>query len=183
MRFPRTKTSLYAVAFVLFLLVFAYLLLTYTRRVDGISMWPTLESGDLVVIQPVTMSQLQIGNVIVYGPPCSTSGESVIHRIVAGNSTGFYTQGDDRRTNPLPDEPYQWPYITAECVKGVVLLSVPYLGLISMYISYPWNYALVALILIFVFVTELSPGRKSGDQPGGSSVLAFRSGRTRSRDP
>ena len=47
----------------------------------------------------------------------------------------------------------------AECVKGVVFLAVPYLGLISMFIVYPWNYALVGLILLFVFLSELRPSR------------------------
>jgi hypothetical protein len=60
-------------------------------------------------------------------------------------------------SNSTPDEPYHWPPVPAECVKGVVVLAAPYLGLISMLIVYPWNYALVALILLFVLLAELRP--------------------------
>ena len=60
--------------------------------------------------------------------------------------------------------------IPAQCVRGVVVLAVPYLGLISMLIPYPWNYALVGLILIFVFLSELRPsgeGKKKADEKSG----------------
>ena len=160
MRFPRTKTSLYAVAFVLFLLVFAYLLLTYTRRVDGISMWPTLESGDLVVIQPVSTNNVRIGDIIVYGPPCSVEGTSVIHRVVSEEGGGFITQGDDRKTNPGTDQTSGIANapITQVCLIGKVVFVVPYIERLAS-LPYGLNYIIVVLIFLAIIATELGERR------------------------
>lgn len=124
------------------------------------SMVPTLQIGDLVIAEKVPYSSIHAGQVIIYVPPNGSGGcygETIVHRVVSVTSTGLITQGDDRVTNPHPDEPYQWPAVTPECVKGVVVLAIPYLGLVSMLIPSPWNYVLVGLILIFVFLSELRP--------------------------
>ena len=168
MQLPGKKATIYVVAFVVFVLVFAYLLLNYTRRVDGVSMLPTLEQGDLVVIQPVSMSQVQIGNIIVYGPPCSTSGESVIHRVVGGNSSGFYTQGDDRITNQFTDQYLHIANgpITQACLVGRVVFVVPYIERLAS-LPYGLNYAIAAIIFLLIIVSELAGGRPPRKIDGG----------------
>ena len=139
------------------------------------SMVPTLEIGDLVVTQNVPFPSIHVGQVIIYQEPTSygtcpnPGGLTIVHRVVNVTSSGLITQGDDRATNPHPDEPYEWPPITAACVKGVVVLAVPYLGLISMLIPYPWNYALVGLILMFVFLAELRPSKEKTEQKNDTS--------------
>jgi len=147
------------------------------------SMVPTLEVGDLVITQAVPFSSIQVGQVIIYIEPDSLGGcggLTIVHRVVAITSQGLITQGDDRATNPFPDEPGQWPPVPAQCVKGVVVLAIPYLGLVSMVIPYPWNYALVGLILIFVFLAELRPsGGSEGDEDargGGADEVPSESG-------
>lgn len=147
------------------------------------SMVPTLEIGDLVVTENLPFSSIHVGQVIIYVQPTdfgTCEGLTIVHRVVAVTSQGLITQGDDRATNPLPDEPYEWPPVPAQCVKGVVVLAVPYLGLISMLIPYPWNYALVGLILLFVFLAELRPSgeAKQKDQrtPGGTGDAPSESG-------
>jgi len=155
------------------------------------SMVPTLQIGDLVIIHAVPFSSIHVGQVIIYQQPTSAGtcpnpyGLTIVHRVVGINSQGLVTQGDDRKTNPLPDEPYEWPYVTASCVKGVVFLAIPYLGLISMYITYPWNYVLVGLILIFVFISELGPARKEGGRgsSSGSASAPLTSASTRDPSP
>jgi len=142
------------------------------------SMVPTLQIGDLVITESVPFSSI-VGQVIVYVKPDSLgacNGETIVHRVVGVASQGLITQGDDRLSNPQPDP---WSPIPADCVKGVVVLAVPYLGLVSMLIPYPWNYALVGLILLFVFLTELRPsgeGREKADGKGGGAPFfaAFR---------
>ena len=140
------------------------------------SMVPTLEVGDLVIAQSVPFSSIHVGQVIIYVEPTplgGCQGLTIVHRVVSITPQGLITQGDDRATNPLPDEPYQWPPVPANCVKGAVVLAVPYLGLVSMLIPYPWNYALVGLILLFVFLAELRPstdGRaEERDGSGGTA--------------
>jgi signal peptidase I len=136
------------------------------------SMVPTLQIGDLVITEKAAFSSIHVGQVIVYQQPTPSGtcpnpeGLTIVHRVVEITSSGLITQGDDRRTNPLPDEPYEWPPVPPQCVKGVVVLSVPYLGLISMLVPYPWNYALVGLILVFVFVSELRPSEGSKERTG-----------------
>ena len=137
------------------------------------SMVPTLKIGDLVITQGVPFGSISVGQVIIYIQPTpqgtcpNPSGLTIVHRVVNITSSGLITQGDDRATNPFPDEPSQWPPVPAECVKGVVVLAIPYLGLVSMLIPYPLNYALVGLILIFVFLAELRPSGKNDSNEGG----------------
>jgi signal peptidase I len=133
------------------------------------SMVPTLQIGDLVITEKVPFSSIHVGQVIVYAKPDSfgqCNGETIVHRVVAITSQGLTTQGDDRLTNPSPDP---WSPIPAACVKGVVVLAIPYLGLVSMAIPYPWNYALVGLILVFAFLSELRPSEEAGKSPAAKA--------------
>jgi signal peptidase I len=130
-----------------------------------ISMLPTMEVGDLVVVHSVSYSSIQMGDVIVFARPDQSgacTSEVIVHRVVEITSQGFITQGDDRVTNPSPDEPTSWPPVPANCVKGVVVVAVPYLGRIGEAFPPPYNYVLVAAILALVFALELRP--KSSEQ-------------------
>ena len=162
MQLPGSKASIYVVAFAIFLVLFAYLLLNYTRRVDGVSMLPTLEQGDLVVIQTVPISDVHLGDIIVYGSPCSESGSSVIHRVVNGTAeNGFYTQGDDRATNPNPDQNIgiaRSP-INQACLIGKVVFIVPYIERLAS-LPYGLNYIIAAFIFLAIIFSEVL-GRSS----------------------
>src|SRR5208283_4482321 len=88
---------------------------------------------------------------------------------------GLITQGDDRLTNQYPDEgPPQngWPPVPADCVKGVVLLALPYLGRITEAFPPPYNYILVAVILALVFALELRPKSGVEDEDEGEGTPA-----------
>ena len=127
------------------------------------SMVPTLEVGDLVVVQSTSYSSLHVGQVIVFAEPtdAGTCGSLVIvHRIVEITAQGIITQGDYRFTNPRPDEPLSWPPVPAQCLRGVVAFALPYLGEISQAFPPPLNYILVAIIIIVVFMLELTTGAR-----------------------
>jgi signal peptidase len=146
------------------------------------SMIPTLEIGDLVITQGVPFDTIHVGDVIIYVPPNSRggcSGETIVHRVVTVTPQGLITQGDNRVSNPVPDEPGRWPPVTAECVNGKVILAVPYLGLVSMVIPPPFNYILVILILIFVYLSESGPSGK--DVSGEGKVAGYLPRGTRTR--
>ena len=159
MKLPGRATSLYLSGFVLFLVVFAYLELTYTRRVDGTSMLPTLEEGDLVVVQGVPFSDLSVGDIIVYDPPCSATGASVIHRVVGFSEGGVVTKGDNNGyadPGPISNGP-----VTQDCYVGKVVFVIPYIERIAS-LPYGTNYLLAVLIFIAVIYSELR-GRRGGE--------------------
>jgi signal peptidase I len=163
MKGPGRKTVILTVVLIVFLIVFGYFVLTYTRRVSGTSMLPTLKEGDLVVIQVVNMSAVHNGNIIVYDPPCSAVGEAVIHRVVGTENGGFITKGDN---NPITDQAagIAASPITANCLVGKVVFVIPYLELIAS-LPYGANYAIAALIVLIVVVIEFYP--RNQEEPMG----------------
>ncbi len=145
------------------------------------SMVPTLKIGDLVIIQSVPFSDIHVGDVIVYVTPTASvgcAGLVVVHRVVGvAPDGGLITQGDNRVSNPAPDEPSFWPYVHENCVRGKVVISIPYLGLVSRAFPPPLNYIMVAIILIFVFLTEFRKSRDGDARPesaGNASTLIYR---------
>ena len=180
---PPSKVSHAAYAVVVLVLVAgaAFLL---NSRIGGIqvydvyptaSMRPTLEVGDLVLVRTVPYTSIHVGDVIVFQPPIPGGGcssEVIVHRVVNVTSAGLITQGDNRFTNPHPDEgPPQdsRPPVTPECVKGLVVVSLPFLGRISEAFPPPLNYILVAAIVLLIFMAELFSGRKDEEEKSGGS--------------
>lgn len=137
------------------------------------SMVPTLKIGDLVIVQGVPYSSIRVGDVIVYVTPSPSGGCEglvVVHRVVGiASDGGLITQGDNRQSNPTPDEPYFWPYVHDNCVRGKVIIAIPYLGLVSRAFPPPINYIIVAIILLFVFLTEFRKGRREEQSKPDSS--------------
>ncbi len=127
------------------------------------SMVPTLQTGDFVIAQSVPFSDIHIGDVIIFMQPSPSGGCSrftLVHRVVAITPQGLITQGDNRKSNPNPDEPSLWPPVTASCVKGKVVFVIPYIGSVFMLIPAPYDYLLIGLILLFVFLNELWPSKR-----------------------
>ncbi len=153
------KTVAYVGAFIL-LLSWAYFVQADTRRVDGHSMLPTLEGGDLVVIQSVPIGDVHVGDIIVYNGYCSSLGESVVHRVVSVTSSGLITKGDN---NPETDQASNIAVspITAQCLEGKVVYVIPYVELLAYYVDTynlpQWvNYLPSILILIVVIISVLA---------------------------
>lgn len=71
-------------------------------KLGGSSMFPFLRQGDVAAIDPLPMSQLKLGQVIVF----ENNGRWIAHRLVAikkdGNSLRLLAQGDSVKT---PDSP------------------------------------------------------------------------------
>lgn len=186
----RSNVSRAATYAVLILVVVAGASYLINSRTGGIqvydvyptpSMVPTLEVGDLVVVQSVSFSSLHVGDVIVFGKPSeygTCTSTDIVHRIVEIVNGTLYTQGDNRITNPIPDEPEGWPPVPAACVKGEVVFAIPYLGDISQAFPPPLNYILVAIIIILVFLIEVVTGGKKStqdvekDSPGNAGPSA-----------
>ena len=155
-----SKGTIAYVAALALLLFWAFFVQADTRRVDGHSMLPTLEGGDLVVLQSVPIGDIHVGDIIVYGAPCSAGGESVVHRVINITSTGLITKGDN---NQHPDQYLQAEIavspITQQCLEGKVVFVIPYVELLAYYVdanSLPQWFNYIPSILILVVVIALT---------------------------
>jgi signal peptidase I len=140
------------------------------------SMSPTLEVGDMVVVRNVPFNSIHVGDIVVFSRPApggTCGAEIIVHRVVGITSGGdLITQGDNQQTNPMPDEPTEWPYVTANCVKGEVVMSIPYLGSVSMLFPPPYDYVLMAAILVLIFLIELRGDKDEADEPSTSRAAS-----------
>ena len=169
----KTRVALVGLFVVLILASSAFAIYTYTRRVSGISMLPTLEEGDLVVVQPVPINQVSVGDIVVYTSPCSEFGEAIIHRAVNVAGNGFITKGDN---NGLTDQGAGLANapITQSCLEGKVVFVIPYLERLSE-LPYGVNYVIASLIVVFVLYTEIRSWR-SADEGGKEATPGEASG-------
>ncbi len=119
--------------------------------VEGHSMEPLFQSGDLVLVQKVPPDQIHIGDIIVYR---GCGGHLIIHRVVdicKGGSYCFLTWGDNNRIPDTADmicstcvcelrvanRPIFWPGVPYSRVVGKVveiggyIYKIPYIGALS----------------------------------------------------
>jgi len=182
-------TVVYVAAFAL-LLFWAFFVQADTRRVDGTSMLPTLEGGDLVVIQSVPIDQIHVGDIIVYNGLCSALGESVVHRVVNITAQGLITKGDNNFGTDQEDRIAISP-ITPQCLEGKAIFVIPYVELLAYYIDQnglpQWfNYLPSIFILIIVIVSVLGGEEKVESKPSIKSEPgepATTLGAAQSREP
>lgn len=127
------------------------------------SMSPTLERGHLLVLQKRAPDNILVGDIIVFN--ATWNSDPVVHRVVrvevVDNETRWYTQGDNRVTNPSEDPGYR----DYNDIIGVVVSVIPYLGYITLYLHTPLGFAsVVVLLLVFLIVPELLIKGKDGDE-------------------
>ncbi|MEM2741783.1 MAG: signal peptidase I, partial [Nitrososphaeria archaeon] len=113
--------------------------------VEGNSMHPTLENGDLIIIYKVDFRSLQVGDIIVFNSP--VYNVRIVHRIkeikLIGNEMVLITQGDNNR---IPDP----GYVREENYIGKYMgIRIPYVGYIGQILSPPVNYILIIMLLTY----------------------------------
>jgi signal peptidase I len=120
--------------------------------VEGISMQPTIVNGDLALVQPVSITSIHVGDIVVYkdGPI------DVIHRVVKIEGTGADTvltvKGDNNAyPDPVP--------VTKDLLIGRVVAVVIYLGT---FVTEPFNY-LLAIVLVCLLVVDYFEAEKAGE--------------------
>ena len=109
--------------------------------VQGESMVPNLNKGDLVTVARVPMSDLRIGDVITYTSPKDAS-VTITHRIVGTpaelGSNNFETKGD---ANQMPDQ-----LIAPEAIIGRAVYAVPKVGYVADFLRQPLG--LIAIVYL-----------------------------------
>jgi signal peptidase I len=151
-----------AVAFSLVVLAFNlgnYLQVSFP--VEGHSMLPAIRQGDLAIVQPVDISTMRVGDMLVY-----RDGDIyVIHRVVrvqtVGGDTVLTVKGDNNGyPDPVP--------VTRALFVGKVVAVIVYFG---NFVQPPFNYILAAILVTLLAVDFLqSPGRKQQGDPVSSSA-------------
>ncbi|MHA1838907.1 MAG: signal peptidase I [Candidatus Ranarchaeia archaeon] len=136
------------------------------------SMQPTLSVGDICLIQHREPEKIEVGDIIVFQATwLSDTSFPVIHRVVnitiLNGTYYFTTQGDNTLTNPYPD-PALAP---GDRVYGVVVFTLPRIGMIILWLREGSNYLFVSIMLVSLIVLSflwdyICPG--SSEKPSGS---------------
>ena len=121
--------------------------------VGGISMEPTMYTGDLALVR--SRDSYAVGDIVAFG----VENGIVIHHIVGGAAeAGFITQGDNN-SNIDPWRP------TSENIVGRAWLYVPRLGFLFSYLQNPLSMALaVGAISLYLSLAGLLLAGKPGSR-------------------
>ncbi len=139
-----------------------------TYAITGGSMADTIGKGALAIDRIVPVSELEVGDIITYGPP--GRGNLVTHRIIsidsqADGSPLFHTQGD---ANESADP---WTFTLDTDQQARYVFQVPYLGYVLLTFGSPLmrTILLVGLALLLAFTLFLKLWREAGEFPESDS--------------
>ncbi len=108
------------------------------------SMEPTLRVNDVIFVRAA--ESYQINDIVVY----DSGRELIVHRMIEKSGDTLTTKGD---ANNVPDAP-----IRADAVKGKVVFSIPYAGVVVKALRSPVG--MIAILLAAILLTEGSFRRK-----------------------
>jgi signal peptidase I len=131
--------------------------------VDGRSMEPTYQNGDLIITRQ--QDSYAIGDIIVYDAPVDRQF-NVIHRIVEPAIGGFVTQGDNM------DRPDGW-IAPDETIYGAAWLHIPRGGQIVTFLRQP---AAIAGLIAGLISFELLKRREQRSTMGVAEREASEAG-------
>jgi len=129
-------------------------------------MSPALELGDLIIVQGIPPTNIQVGDIIVFNSP---QGTRTIHRVtriqtLPNGTIQFKTKGD---ANPT-EEPYWTP---EQNVHGRVLYRISYIGWLAVDPTIPIIIVVILVIIILVWPEKTKRFRPSHNLPGFLSEL------------
>jgi len=124
--------------------------------VEGISMHPTIENGDLIIIDWTRFENLKVGDIIVFKRPLLN--DKVVHRIIEVKTVNgervFVTKGDN---NQIPDP----NYVKSDNYIGRYIgVRIPYAGFIGQALAPPVNYAIIAILVIYLIYLDVYQPKK-----------------------
>lgn len=112
------------------------------------SMEPTISVGDLIVVKQT--DDFTVGDIVVY----QSGSAAIVHRIIDMDGDAVITKGD---ANNVPDEAFD-----KSCVKGVVTVTVPYLGSVMWALKSPVG--ILAMLGAAILLMELSFRREKAEK-------------------
>jgi len=145
--------------------------------VESESMVPTLNIGDIIVIQGVDADDIHAasktanppGDIIVFYQPWGgvrrvywffTEPVLIVHRAVGRTPNGVFTTQGDNNWGPDP-----WT-VKEENIVGRVVFRIPLLGHISLFMQSDWGIPTVICLMVALLVIEyLLSGKEKGGEP------------------
>lgn len=116
------------------------------------SMKPTLLKGDYILVEKCDAEALKVGDVVTYFTIINGNRVVNTHRIVDvindGNMLQYQTQGDNKETNPEPDEALLAPGDVIGLYSGT---KIPKMGAVIDYLSTQMGFFLVILLPVLLF--------------------------------
>ena len=115
------------------------------------SMVPTLNKGDLIVVQgglnvSMVVAQYETGDIIVFHKP-GNPDELIVHRAVEKINDGLKTKGDNNSNADY------W-IVTDDELVGKVVGVIPYLGNVPLYVHTPTGITIILLIIVVLILLE-----------------------------
>jgi signal peptidase len=131
------------------------------------SMRPTIETGDIVVVEPIAPLQAQVGDIVTFRDP-NVRGRLLSHRVRAVHQSGrradFITQGDANTAQE------QWA-VPVHGRIGKVLYRLPKLGYALFWMGTPAGriglISLPALLLCWFTLARIWRSEPSKTEPYG----------------
>ena len=134
--------------------------------VFGTSMEPELHAGNLILIEEVLPSDVEVGDIIVFTIPSAVREHYnyppiVAHRVIKirTSETGitFRTKGDNTGEDPFTVRPQD--------LRGTVSKQIPYLGFPLLFFQSQQGLIFIAIALsllaLFLYADEISRGRQT----------------------
>lgn len=126
------------------------------------SMEPTISVNDIVIYKE--KETYEVGDIVIFAN--ADRDDCTTHRIVGVAEEGFITKGDANNTEDMFR-------IRNEDIFGEVWLVIPYLGIISEYMTKPLGVAVVALVgFCIVVLPVILGGKKKEEEKGDSDIEA-----------
>ncbi|MEM2675605.1 MAG: signal peptidase I [Candidatus Bathyarchaeia archaeon] len=138
------------------------------------SMLPTLNIGDLIIVQKIDPAQIKAdpygltGDILVY----RRGDELIVHRAVKVEERGdlYYitTRGDNSGVNDIP-----WP---STALVGKVIARIPYVGNLPLLMHSERNMYILFLLVLVILIVLMLPSGPSGEEKEGEEKTAEKSG-------
>ncbi|UCE11222.1 MAG: signal peptidase I [Candidatus Thorarchaeota archaeon] len=140
------------------------------------SMVPTLEKGDMLVLQAKPPDQIFVGDIIVFQDTEWHTDGPVVHRVISvtvENGTYSYETKGDANTHQDPDNRRY------DEVIGVVIFRVPFIGHVSLFLR--TTEGIIFMVILFVVILVLpefvckddeTTSEEEGDPPSPEVVVS-----------
>ena len=92
------------------------------------SMYPEIESGDLILCHDIEAEDVQVGDVITFYDPMGNGVSVVTHRVMEITEDGFITKGDNNNVEDQKPVP-------AEKLIGIYTSRIPGAGHVAMFMQ------------------------------------------------